>query len=398
MAYLGYNGELESDGDWSSMVNRVKSFERFPHSDGVSAQRLARAGFYFTGDGDRVRCFSCSATVQDWHRGDAPLERHQQASPECRFLSCAHGMRNSTSSLGPDYDEDAESRAFLLRTGEVVDESIYPIMPHMKSEEARLSTFSSWPANIPVRPEDLAEAGMFSIGTGDGVQCFCCGGSLNGWEEGDDAWAEHAKYYPNCFFILGHNVGNVPMTTPRPRVTNSVSMETFEGRLGSFSGREHPIDPERLARAGFYSTGEQDRVMCFRCGGGLKEWAPDEDPWEEHARQYPGCSFLLAEKGDEYINRKPSQNGFSSHERCSFNETRMQDSEASAEHFKADDPLSKLEELQREKLCKVCMDGDIGIVFIPCGHLVTCQKCSEALNKCPICCATITQKVKTYNA
>lgn len=38
----------------------------------------------------------------------------------------------------------------------------------------------------------------------------------------------------------------------------------------------------------FGHIGEQDHVLCFRCGGGLKGWRPDEDPWEEHARHYPG--------------------------------------------------------------------------------------------------------------
>lgn len=62
----------------------------------------------------------------------------------------------------------------------------------------------------------------------------------------------------------------------------------------------------------------------------------------------------------------------------------------------ADDPMTTLEKLQREKRCKVCMDNDINIVFIPCGHLATCQKCSESLLKCPICCASIVQKIKAY--
>lgn len=405
MAHSTHNGELESDNvaaDWSVMKNRVNSFQRFPYSEDISAQRLARAGFYFTGEGDRVQCFSCSATVQNWNRGDTPLERHQLASPDCRFLSCAHGMRNSNSIQSPDYDEEAENREFLLRTGEVVDESMYPVVPHMKSEEARLSTFNNWPADSPVRPEDLAEAGMYYIGIDDNVQCFCCGGGLSGWEQGDDPWSEHAKYYSNCFFFLGHNVGNVPLTTPRPRA-NVHPTDTFEGRLDSFKGRQHPIDPERLARAGFYSTGEQDRVMCFRCGGGVKAWMPDEDPWEEHARHYPGCSFLLAEKGEEYVSsvqlrypKRPTQNGFSSHESGSSAQALIHGSSDMFE--KADDPMTELEKLQREKLCKVCMDSDISIVFIPCGHLVTCQKCSASLDKCPICCATITQKIKTYNA
>lgn len=153
---------------------------------------------------------------------------------------------------------------FRLRTGEVVDESTYPMAPHMKSEDARLRTFSSWPSTAPVRPRDLAQAGLFYLREGDRVQCFCCGGMLAGWEAGDTAWGEHSKYFPHCFFILGHDVGNIPsqggteeddegerMQHSSPRVP----MESFEERLNSFSGIQHPIHHERLARAGFYSTG-----------------------------------------------------------------------------------------------------------------------------------------------
>ncbi|KAG1962831.1 E3 ubiquitin-protein ligase XIAP [Pimephales promelas] len=304
MAHSSEDGDYVADGEvgWSSIDHRLNSFQHFPHFEEISAERLARAGFYFTGEADKVCCFSCHATVEDWNRGDTPLKRHQQASPGCKFLSCAHGLRSSNLVHSPAYDEVAEARDFLLRTGGVVDQTIYPTAPHMKSEEARLYTFSDWPADAPVQPEDLAGAGMYYYGTNDKVQCFCCGGILEGWEQGDDAWDEHAKHYPNCFFILGHDAGNVPLTTPRPRLNGRMaSMETYEGRLESFRGRQHPIDPERLARAGFYSTGVQDRVICFRCGGGVKDWIPEEDPWEEHAKHYPGCSFLRAEKGGEYV-------------------------------------------------------------------------------------------------
>lgn len=61
-----------------------------------------------------------------------------------------------------------------------------------------------------------------------------------------------------------------------------------------------------------------------------------------------------------------------------------------------EDLLEKLRKLQQEKLCKICMDKDVSIVFIPCGHLVSCKECSVALTKCPICCGFIAQKIKTY--
>lgn len=151
---------------------------------------------------------------------------------------------------------------YRLRTGQVVDESIYPVVPHMRSEESRLHTFSTWPLTAPVSPCDLAQAGLYYLGQYDQVQCFCCGGTLADWEVGDSAWAEHSKHFPFCFFILGHDVGNIPFQgsieeegSGRLHTSAGVHMGTFEERLRSFAGVNHPVNIERLARAGFYSNG-----------------------------------------------------------------------------------------------------------------------------------------------
>uniref|UniRef100_A0AAY5KTE9 E3 ubiquitin-protein ligase XIAP n=1 Tax=Esox lucius TaxID=8010 RepID=A0AAY5KTE9_ESOLU len=509
MSGLRRSSDLESDHavDWSSMDTRLNSFRGSPLAQQVSAERLARAGFYFTGQADRVCCFSCHKTVENWCGEDTPVERHAevrnrrrifekgciclwvfyfiflrvsrcfrntvcepspndhavavmfQVSPACKFLSCTHRSRVNYLQCAPlinepPYDEEAEDMAFRLRTGEVVDETTYPIAPHMASEDSRFNTFGSWPTASPVQPRELAQAGLFYLGESDRVKCFCCGGMLGGWEIGDTAWSEHSKHFPSCFFILGHDVGNVPSQEgrggeARPNQPSQVDMRSFEVRLSSFAGIQHPIDHEKLARAGFYKTGVADHVTCFSCGGGLKGWQLGEDPCEEHAKHYPGCRYLLAEKGQEFVSSVQLQgtgrndaatnllNGCSGHETdvlqsamaqkavemglepalvkstilekisksktCySTLEALLEDcfsrpgSNAETQETHDEDPLEKLWKLQREKQCKVCMDRDIGIVFIPCGHLVVCKQCSEALDKCPICCAVITQKIKTY--
>lgn len=263
------DGQIETDNaDWSAMNTRLSSFQAFPHSEQVPAERLARAGFYFTGESDRVCCFSCKHTIDNWRQGDSPVERHQSVSPACMFLKCVHhrGLadENTSQSPSPVYNEEAEAIQFCLRTGGVVDESApqYPKIPHMKSEDARLRTFSSWPSGSPVQPHDLAQAGMFYV-TMDSVQCFCCAGMLTGWEEGDDPWQEHSRIYPNCFFILGHDVGNIPSEQPRPSAYGN-SMETYEKRFESFRNKTHPISPEKLAAAGFSSTGKT--YFCHSTG------------------------------------------------------------------------------------------------------------------------------------
>uniref|UniRef100_A0A3B3TKH5 E3 ubiquitin-protein ligase XIAP n=1 Tax=Poecilia latipinna TaxID=48699 RepID=A0A3B3TKH5_9TELE len=405
---------LESDGcpDFSKFDNRFQSFRGSTLARQVPPERLARAGFYFTGDADRVQCFSCNQTVENWHSGDTPVQRHKEVSPSCRFLVCSHPNSMKPNYITPlIYDEVAEDMQYRVSTGEVVDETLYPRIPHMKSEQVRLDTFSSWPSTAPVRPRDLAQAGFYYLGQADRVECFCCGNKLNNWENGDRPWEEHSTHFPNCFFILGHDVGNVPLldNSDEPmledqNVNQGRNMETFEGRLSSFAHVRHPVDHERLARAGFYSTGQEDQVLCFCCGGGLKGWGPDEDPWEEHAKEYPGCSFLLEEKGAAFVNgiqlKGIEQRSAVSIIFFSILLELHASSWASYNFFNPflldEDPMEKLMKLQREKQCKICMDRDICIVFIPCGHLVSCKQCSESLVKCPICCGAIAQKIKAY--
>lgn len=70
--------ETDDGGDFSLFNRRLESFRNSSLPRQVSAERLARAGFYFTGDADRVCCFSCNKTVGNWHAGDTPVERHKE--------------------------------------------------------------------------------------------------------------------------------------------------------------------------------------------------------------------------------------------------------------------------------------------------------------------------------
>ena len=165
--------------------------------------------------------------------------------------------------------------------------------------------------------------------------------------EGDDPMTEHSTLFPMCPFVLGYQVGNIPLgdedqvsESPghdeaglRPpdwsqdhhREPNSgaekllASSEslgvlkhsgplhpqyaTLEARLRTF--REWPPalkqQPKDLADAGFYYIGLSDQVKCFYCDGGLRNWQSEDEPWQEHARWFEKCVFVRLVKGDDYI-------------------------------------------------------------------------------------------------
>lgn len=52
--------------------------------------------------------------------------------------------------------------------------------------------------------------------------------------------------------------------------------------------------------------------------------------------------------------------------------------------------------LKEARMCKICMDAEVGIVFLPCGHLTTCITCATNLQYCPLCRCTIKATVRTF--
>lgn len=67
--------------------------------------------------------------------------------------------------------------------------------------DARLRSFTNWPRGSVQSPETLATAGFYYQNCDDQVLCFQCNGGLRSWQREDDAWFEHARWFPKCEFV-----------------------------------------------------------------------------------------------------------------------------------------------------------------------------------------------------
>jgi len=55
--------------------------------------------------------------------------------------------------------------------------------------------------------------------------------------------------------------------------------------------------------------------------------------------------------------------------------------------------------LKERKLCRACRKVELsasGITFLPCGHFITCETCSEMFDDCPACGKNIMGTVRTF--
>lgn len=76
---------------FKKLEKRLETFEDWPISLAQRPEILARAGFFYSGKGDRTLCFSCGLGLKDWEKDDEPWEEHAKWSSNCEYLIICKG-------------------------------------------------------------------------------------------------------------------------------------------------------------------------------------------------------------------------------------------------------------------------------------------------------------------
>lgn len=195
----------------------------------------------------------------------------------------------------------------------------------MKIEENRLRSFGlGWQHVGSLSGERMAAAGFYYQGPDDSVTCPFCRLFIEHWDLNDNPLEEHHKHCTTgCPFLqqrgltaAAHNSHTHPpagvdpqMDAYMPRQSSfqptEREMEDRTDRLASFGGwpADNRKQPYELYPAGFYYTGEGDKVRCFDCGGCVEGWNHIDNAWSEHARLFPNCDYVRINKGEFYIDQ-----------------------------------------------------------------------------------------------
>jgi len=73
-------------------ADRFATYEDWPKTMKQKPKELAEAGFYYTGKGDRVICFSCGGGLKHWEENDVPWEQHAMWYNKCEYLKLMKGQ------------------------------------------------------------------------------------------------------------------------------------------------------------------------------------------------------------------------------------------------------------------------------------------------------------------
>ncbi|XP_021348804.1 baculoviral IAP repeat-containing protein 7-like [Mizuhopecten yessoensis] len=290
------------------------------------------------------------------------------------------------------HDSAGHSDTITIQTSTGSLETVSPKYQQFAILATRLTSYSHWPQHLKQRPEDLAKAGLFYEGTNDYVRCFHCAGGLREWDPEDDPFYEHARWFPFCPFmrlVKGDKyITGVQSGTIKP--TDIQDNKLKLGQSKELNLYDHPAVLSVMAM-GYTKTVLTKAITIYRKRHGMDLSAEKLLPfvWEITEN---GTTAVIP---DEEVSEKEQTYDNKTEMRCESKSDVTELVTAAESTNKGIDELTEENrELREQKNCKVCFEEEASIVFLPCGHLVTCPLCASALRKCPVCRTYIRGTVK----
>lgn len=264
------------DGSGSQdLPAKVASYEKSPDVLKKNSGQYAMAGFFYTGYSDRVHCRSCNLTLSDVTDATDPWKEHAKFQPDCEYITIVQK---------------------------------FGILNAMNQQDlpTNLESYSKAPAVLKKAARRCALAGFVYTGYSDQVLCRSCNTSISEWTEHDDPWEKHITSAPNCKYVETLKKHELIDLTDQDLLTKITSFELAPRNLRKIRGR--------FALAGFFYTGQGDRVKCYSCGFNQANWPDETDPWQEHLENSPDCRYVkLLQEHDVFpqednINENDSEN------------------------------------------------------------------------------------------
>jgi hypothetical protein len=401
---------------------RLNTFYDWPEGAWQTPKNLAEAGFFYTGSNDRTQCAFCRGILRNWEPNDVPIVEHGKHFEVCPFI-LGRNVQNI-----PIPQRQPITAASLPTPKEDVGLGIMTQRPKNNDyalEVNRLKSFEH-PGWTSTRNEIncpssllLMKAGFFYTGFGDNVTCFFCNGGLRNWQIGDVPWKEHAKWYPRCPYVRMikgdkyiqevHSEINTPVVNA-PGVIHKIDPREIKARMDTevvkkIIGMGYPksiietVLEKRLREHGDDFTKSEhlmDAIFKWEeeAAGQPESTASIADPkpvakpvTNQSAAPVTNQSAATPLKKDSELTKNQLKKQRRKNAKKVPEDARAPDTSAALTHLNREYQalIQENEEMKDQRVCKVCMDNNVNIVFLPCAHLVCCANCAPALRNCPIC-------------
>ncbi|WAR15349.1 DIAP2-like protein, partial [Mya arenaria] len=290
-----------------------------------------------------------------------------------------------------------------------------PKHPNFSTISSRIASFNQCP-ELHVMPRTLAEAGFYYAGIGDCTRCFWCGIGLRHWSREDDPWTEHARFSLECDHVI-INKGQEFINLVK------LALDLTEEKDGGMQAQaqETPAETQETERP----QDDLEDLMTSEAAQSVREMGYTDDIIKNAIREVMNSMgkekvngmYILEEilriEDTQAINTKASpkisstvphetkpstptpKNGSAKHSNQFQPHTSAQalqskvvsagSDKKSAEHRQKRRLKNENKALKESTICSSCSKKEVCIVFLPCGHLISCEQCGSSVRTCMTC-------------
>ena len=396
-------------GDESNETYRLETFTDFPLY-WINKEELSRNGHIYTGFRDRTQCHNCKIYMQNWQSFDKP------SSTYLHLPSCKYTLKTlKTSPVKHTYQQLHGNQSQSSLSAYILNDP--PVHPHHKSFIDRLHTFNQW-QNSVVTPTQLAESGFFSAYESDKVICWYCNITLQQWSQNDNPDELHARLSPYCKFLI-YKKGTTFIQTALLRLNAQFNtLRTLKSSNTSTSAHNTQDQTKNCTT--------DDSVNCNYLKSDANQSSQQHSDTQLqldftqsplvasiHQQHFQNNKLISSLKRKIHVDND-------NYSKCQkFIENLIQPSNSNQSPLKSispevsqkviltppisqpNTPQSSFTSSQSQfsnssaEICKICNNNPITVIYLPCAHTISCNRCSFVGEACILCNKTITQIVQT---
>ena len=401
---------VTSSSDLSNEHHRLTTFVDWPHDHPIRAWDLSAAGFYYLGTGDSVKCYKCSIMLHNWDPTDTPWGEHKKWSPMCPLVlehnsRPQHVQRQSTApeQRVPPAQEDRQrgrldqgpnDRQVPYRSGNPA-RPVYGTWEGSEQYPASKVSNGSTPRN-PSTEEQRSPWYTQPTATSSGEGHMTSGCQTGRIEESNaKRSSESAQTGPRSCSPRGstaiefdmEKLAEMGFTQPEIQDAIAFQMEATGSNFSSFAELVSALLERQQARSPSCESFPQPTTQ-------EDERPPTPPRLDLPAEVPPG---MTSPRENEDFGERNCLSAVTSPTTLLPNRTSLRRTLSAPASSESEESLEeKLERMQEERTCKVCMDAEVGVVFLPCGHFSCCSHCASGMEFCPMCRSPIQEMVRTY--
>lgn len=349
--------------NYATLEARQRTFREWPPALKQQPQELAEAGFYYIGLSDQVKCFYCDGGLRNWQPEDVPWMEHSRWFSKCVFVRLVKG-------------DDFVAKCLIEKPPETKPGGSVARTTHDKPMRS-------------VTEDDvramMSQAVVHQV-LSMGIDASRVKMAIKRRLELNGSAFESAEHLINAAFsvqreqaarseIENSQSSSAFLRTPEESQANQIRQQTFDEVTERMEASVTSLVIEP-------SSEEEEEVQS----------QPQVEAFVAPAPLTPLPVLPVpSSSGPQSLPTTPSVSSPASpppSEACISLPLPEPSQPASLEDENA--------RLKEQRTCKICMDGEVGVVFLPCGHFCCCVNCAPSLKDCPVCRSSIQGTVRTY--